>query len=325
MHPGSDLGPLRLLTGSQRSHIVSSVPNGKWRKISGRWRPGGSCGRRVDAERFDDLTRSVAGISRRNALRLLAGGGLGGLATLLDRDGAAACRRIRRACTRDNQCCSGRCDPQRGRCQGSCRNGQKLCNGRCIANASPCGAVPSPTVLPPPPSGLIPCGGVQIDPQTDEANCGACGRACPPGARCLEGECFCPAGTSRCPGIDRCVDLLTDQQDCGACNRPCLSGQTCTDGRCQTAVCLNADTRGVCPADPNDDPVGLSCSSTNFDCICATGADGGTACVIPDPVAFFPCQTNADCAEDCGCGSTGPFACIDCGLGPKFCVELCSG
>jgi len=279
----------------------------------------------VDGQRFDDLTRSVTGISRRHALRLVAGGAIGGLATLLDRDGAAACRRIRRACTRDNQCCSGRCDSQRGRCQGSCRNGQKLCNGRCIANASPCGAVPNPPVLPPAPapSGLIPCAGVQVDPRTDEANCGACGRACPAGGRCVDGECFCPAGTSRCPGIDRCVDLLTDPANCAACGNRCGPGQTCVDGRCQTVACAGADTSGVCPNDPNDPSVGVSCSSTNLDCICAMGADGGTACVIPDPISPFPCRTNSDCTEVCGCAGAGPFACIDCGDGSRFCVEFC--
>lgn len=275
----------------------------------------------MEGQRFDDLTRSVAGISRRNALRLLAGGALGGLATLLDRDGAAACRRIRRACTRDGQCCSGRCDPKRGRCQGSCRNGQKLCNGRCIAKSAACDAVPGPSdpTGPPAQSNTIACGGAQVNPQTDEANCGACGRACPLGARCLEGECFCPAGTSRCPGIDRCVELLTDPANCAACGNRCGPGQTCTDGRCQTAACATANTSGVCA----QTPVGLSCTSTNPDCICAMGADGGTACVIPVPVSLFPCRTNADCIAECGCAGDGPFSCIDCGDGVRFCAEFC--
>lgn len=296
----------------------------------------------MDGQRFDDLTRSVAATTRRGALRLLAAGAVGGLAAMLDRDGAAACRPIRRACSRDGQCCSGRCDPKRRRCDGSCPNGQKPCKGGCIRKSAVCSADPTPPPPPvpgppgptgptgptgsvgpsgpPPPTNLIDCSGVRVDPLTDEANCGACGRTCPPDGRCVDGDCFCPAGSSLCPGVDRCVDLRTDQANCGACGRFCVSGQTCGAGRCQTEICVGAPTAEICLDRP--DPDATECAP---ECQCGRGADGGTACFdpasIPDRFIFGQCSTNADCLP-CDCDPR-PGVCIECD-GTRVCASSCT-
>lgn len=137
-----------------------------------RWGRGSSAGQGgvpVDGSRFDRLARAVAArrAPRRAGLRLLAAAGLGGLGSLLGSGAAAACRRDRRRCDRDADCCSRRCDARRGRCEGDCPNGQKLCGGRCIPNGRPCGGAPCP-------AGETPCAG---------------GGCCGAGEVCADGGC----------------------------------------------------------------------------------------------------------------------------------------
>src|SRR3712207_4230881 len=69
----------------------------------------------MDHERFDDLTRALAtGMSRRQALKSLAGGAAGGLLAFLGVGKAAAappgCKRNGKKCKEDTQCCSGNCE-----------------------------------------------------------------------------------------------------------------------------------------------------------------------------------------------------------------------
>lgn len=68
----------------------------------------------MDAERFDDWTKALTTNtgSRRQTLRLLAGGTLGALLGLRQRGETGAehgCRHAGRPCSRDGQCCSGDC------------------------------------------------------------------------------------------------------------------------------------------------------------------------------------------------------------------------
>ena len=68
---------------------------------------------RVDGERFDAMTRSLAeGADRRRLLGGLLGGALALLGPLGRRRAAAdrgTCRLAGAACTRDGLCCSGDC------------------------------------------------------------------------------------------------------------------------------------------------------------------------------------------------------------------------
>ena len=65
----------------------------------------------------------------------------------------------------------------------------------------------------------------------EAANCGACGSACPAGARCIDGQCdVCTSGQRWCAGA--CRDVLTDERNCGACGNVCTGLQRCYDGMC---------------------------------------------------------------------------------------------
>ena len=94
--------------------------------------------------------------------------------------------------------------------------------------------------------GGICCGGACVDPNTDHANCGGCGKACSAITVCTGGTCqrkvtlpqptvagatLCGAGQTDCGG-GNCVDLATDAANCGACGNACAAGQVCFGGTC---------------------------------------------------------------------------------------------
>jgi hypothetical protein len=88
---------------------------------------------------FDDLARGLANgsISRGRALKLMGAALLGGTLSSVGIGGIAAadptgCKRKGKYCTRDAQCCSGRCLANRKKCSAAC---VKLSNGTC---ALPC-------------------------------------------------------------------------------------------------------------------------------------------------------------------------------------------
>jgi len=61
---------------------------------------------------------------------------------------------------------------------------------------------------------------------SDTNNCGACGRKCPEGSRCENGQCRCPQ--DQCG--DRCVSLSSHPRNCGQCGRVSPSGY-CVQGQ----------------------------------------------------------------------------------------------
>jgi hypothetical protein len=86
----------------------------------------------MDERRFDNLTRIFGSTqTRRRALTMLAGGGLAALLARLDIGEVAACRKAKKACKRDKQCCSGRC--KKGRCKGNGAPVGNVCEGKEIA------------------------------------------------------------------------------------------------------------------------------------------------------------------------------------------------
>jgi len=84
-------------------------------------------------------------------------------------------------------------------------------------------------------TGLSICGTGCVDTQTNNANCGACGNACPAMRSCQAGKCTCPTGYTDCSG--ECVNTQIDVQNCGGCGKPC-SG-ICTAGACQASTCTS--------------------------------------------------------------------------------------
>jgi len=83
----------------------------------------------MDGGWFDAITkRLAANRSRRGALRLLGGGALAGLLAPAGEAGAqTTCKKPGDACTRRNQCCSGRCSKRRERCQSICAGAGGAC------------------------------------------------------------------------------------------------------------------------------------------------------------------------------------------------------
>jgi len=141
--------------------------------------------RTMDGHRFDEMSRSLAtGATRREVVRLLAGGFAGGILGVLGiRSGEAAPRRttyVRKPCPNANEiACAGGgrpvcVDPQTdsnncGGCGVVCAGGTACVNGTCAATC---------------PVGQVSCSsapGGCIDPsmfQTDPNNCGGCGQLC---------------------------------------------------------------------------------------------------------------------------------------------------
>lgn len=79
------------------------------------------------------------------------------------------------------------------------------------------------------------CGGMCIDVQSDDANCGGCGIACDATEVCASGMCrsTCTTPFGTCSG--RCVNLSNDPDHCGNCTTVCSSG-VCVNGTCSSAL-----------------------------------------------------------------------------------------
>jgi hypothetical protein len=78
------------------------------------------------------------------------------------------------------------------------------------------------------------CDGACVNAQTDNNNCGACGRVCGGGTTCVTGTCRCPTGTTDCGGT--CVATANDVNNCGTCGNRCGFSQTCTSSVCTGSV-----------------------------------------------------------------------------------------
>jgi hypothetical protein len=148
------------------------------------------------------------------------------------------CAQLGDRCAADGDCCSNFCNA--GGCDKlTCPAGQALCQNQCFDTR-------------------------QFD--TDNANCGACGNACPAGQFCSNGACgscaqlgdrcgvngdccsgfcdqggcdkpSCAAGQTACG--PNCVDTSSDAGNCGACGQSCPLGAVCTAGACVApAACL---------------------------------------------------------------------------------------
>lgn len=131
--------------------------------------------------------------------------------------------------------------------------------------------VPGPCAAP-----RIRCGAACVDLNTDTANCGTCGAACPPGASCTGGVCRTPCASPRILCGTACVDLNTDTAHCGVCGRACPAGATCVSGVCQTACTSPRTMCGAACVDLNTDV--MHCGMCGAACPAGRRCVGG-ACV----------------------------------------------
>ena len=70
-----------------------------------------------------------------------------------------------------------------------------------------------------------------VDLQTDDFNCGECGKMCTGfGLTCRNGTCTCQPGKVSCDGS--CTDTREDPFNCGSCGHSCPAGVACTRGAC---------------------------------------------------------------------------------------------
>lgn len=83
------------------------------------------------------------------------------------------------------------------------------------------------------------CSGNCVDPSSDTANCGGCGKACLGSSSvCNAGNCGC-IGTllDYCDGVG-CMDVSQDFDHCGSCDNACNPD---TDDKCEAGKCVPKD------------------------------------------------------------------------------------
>jgi hypothetical protein len=207
----------------------------------------------MDAERFDDMLRLLAGAATRRGTLAF---GLSGALTALGLTGSEAKKKKKRkkkkckGCSECQVCKKGKCQakPEGSACVGglcaagtcSCFNGFIACQGRCIPEDQCCGS----------------------------PDCGE-------GGSCQNGTCVCLNGFKRCD--NRCIpaDVCCDDDDCsggqkclssGSCALPCSAPNFSCPGICDCTATL--DDVQVCfsygnpPANPCPEP---ECQA-NSDC-----------------------------------------------------------
>jgi hypothetical protein len=261
----------------------------------------------MNSTHFDALTRRLAGsVTRRAAIRLLAGSLFGGLLVQRGASGGRAaqpCAQVGQSCAAA-ECCLGFCN-QDAVCEcvsdgfgcagigtGGCCNGQP-CNAagfcgvcstvgaRCNADAECCqGSY----------AALCCFDGVSLTTRcTDVTNIGF---VCPGDA---PAPATCPAGQTNCGGT--CVDLHSSAGHCGACFNSCPLGGTCQGGVCGGIICMGGETDcgGYC-ADLLSDYA--NCGACHNFCDSGDCTNGNCAAVCMGPGTL--CIDPADCCSgDC--------------------------
>lgn len=138
----------------------------------------------------------------------------------------------------------------------------------------------------------------------DNANCGACGNACPTGQECrldtnMVPQCMCPSDKTYCElgcfgdGVcmGTCADLTSDRYNCGACGVDCYIParnavgvcnygscvMNCNDGR---ADCNNSQSDG-CETNIDSDPKNCGACGRVCDAVAGQACVGGRCAVEP--------------------------------------------
>jgi hypothetical protein len=235
------------------------------------------------------------------------------------------------------------------KCALNCQNGQTKCSGdagpTCIDplkdpnNCANCGNVcPSrPNSTPACNGGTCgitcnagfldcdgdPSNGCEVNQNSDLANCGSCGNACPTPkhatASCTQGVCGlgqCDQGWADCnkDPSDGCeVDTTTDVKNCGGCGKACtVNGELCVNSAC---ACPNGQTicNNTCTDTQKDinncGACGKTCTVNGQLCV-----NGACACPNGQTICNNTCtdtQTDNNNCGTCGkqCGNNA--ACVN--------------
>jgi hypothetical protein len=189
----------------------------------------------MDGHGFDSLAKVFARLSdRRRALGHLAGGALGGIASLASLTAADAKKKPTNGCVAasicpnpGNPCALTVCDDRMQGCADlpvayGTLCGEGLCDG--VGGCSPCRAADGYSICtcdsagncgPGVSNGSTTCVYVQGN---DPNNCGGCGQVCSSGLECCNGH---------------CVDIHTDPHNCWRCGHVCPDGASGAPGCCR--------------------------------------------------------------------------------------------
>jgi endo-1,4-beta-D-glucanase Y len=150
------------------------------------------------------------------------------------------------------------------------------------------------------------CNGTCVNVQTDQQNCGACGKTCGTGTTCQNGSCSCASGLVSCGGS--CV--ASNVQHCGTSCTACSSAQVCVNnacsGSCPTGTMKCSD--GACSANNDSAHCGNSCtvcsggtSCVNGSCACASSNQMVCNGACTDVTTTAHCGS---CTNVCGAGQS---------------------
>ncbi len=200
--------------------------------------------------------------------------------------------------------------------QGNCGRCGVACPAGVLCQMGVCGGVPDGGALGTcPATASATCANPNpycADLMTDIVNCGACGRGCPPGARCEAGVCSgaatsacSPQAPNLCEGANGgtfCTDVSRDAANCGGCNLRCPTGNFCNGGMCTTMSPPPAASAACPPYNPNG---------------CA-GPNGVNYCVnvLSDPANCGRCGNLCPNNSVCSAGTCTATAPVDAGSTP---------
>ena len=225
-------------------------------------------------------------------------------------------------------------DPKNcGACGVVCAPGQSCAQGSCTpANGCPSGSFACLKAT----GALGPCMPTS-DLQTDNSNCGSCGKVCGGLSSCVNGACAlpnnCPTGQISClkptGAFGPCMpasNLQTDSSNCGACGTVCGGISTCQSGACALPnncptgqiACLKATGAfGPCMPTSNLQTDSSNCGACGTVCGGISTCQNG-ACALPNNCptgqiaclkasgAFGPCMPTSNLQTDkSNCGSCG--------------------
>ncbi len=189
------------------------------------------------------------------------------------------------------------------------------------------------------PSGQTLCGSTCVNLQTDNNNCGVCGKACTSGQTCSNGRCTisCSGPTPDLCGTT-CTNKQTDVNNCGTCGDVCNATNgtaTCSSGACGITCssgygnCDNNGNNGCETAlntTGNCGSCGKVCNTTNGTAACTnlacttTCSSGYGNC---DGDVSNGCETPLNTTANCGtCGNACTTGQV-CSSG--VCTTTCSG